>query len=203
MKIVPTFYIVVFLMIALTFGAPFVSYAQQVPEGAEETITSEQEMNAGFEKLVATATADAKQDVKVDFNNYQKLSWFSVGFGCSVLGVASAYLQKIQPPSTRLLAKPPDYVLIYGNTYQNELRKNRMVFAGSGCVVSLVLLAALISNDSSDDSLDVPLDMNTSSDDSLEDVCLGCLSVLDLVDFMASCLLNDTSCIGDSSGCLY
>ena len=121
MKNVSTFYIAVFLMIALTFGTPFVSYAQQVPEGAEKTTTSEQEANTKFEKLIATAKVVAERDAKVDFGNNQKILWFSTGFGCSVLGVAAAYLWEAQPPPTRLLGKSPEYVEVYGYTLSERI----------------------------------------------------------------------------------
>ena len=190
-------------MAVLVFSMPFVTLAQQNTEVADAKSIAAQKAESENQSLIATAKVVAERDVIVDFGSYQRFSWFSVGFGCSFLGVAAAYLQEAQPPSFRLLGKSPEYVEIYGNTYQNELRKNRMVFAGSGCAVSLVLLAVLLSNDASDNSLDVPSDINTSSDDSLEDACLGCLSLVDLVDSMSSCLLNDSSCMGDSSGCLY
>ena len=51
-----------------------------------------------------------------------------------IFGVAAAYLEETQPPPVRLLGKSPDYVKIYGHTYQNELRKNQMVFSGK-CVL--------------------------------------------------------------------
>ena len=205
MKNISTFYITVFLII-LTFSTPFISYAQQVSDDGEKTIISEQETNTEFEKLIATATADAKRDVKVDFGNREQLSWLSVGFTCSVLGVASAYFQKAQPPPVRLLGKPPAYVLIYGNTYEYELRKNRMVFAGSGCAVSLVLLAVFLLNDASDinTSSNTRTSWDSALNDSLEDACLGCLSLLDLVNFASSCLLSNSSADCLSPGdCLY
>ena len=196
MKNVPTFHISVFLMIALSFSTPFVSYAQRVREEGEKTTASEQETNTEFEKLAATAKADAKRDVKVDFGNRDQLLWFSVGFGCSILGVAAAYLGEGHPPPLRLLGKPPDYVLTYGDTYRNELRKNRAVFAGTGCALSLGLLIALISNASSDNVSEVASNnslevaSNNTSDVSLGDSVSGCLFLFDLLSWGCSCLMD-------------
>ena len=196
MNINSTFHASVFLMAVLVFSMPFVTLAQQNSEIADTKSAAVRDTKSENQLLIATATVDAKRDVKVDFGNYDRFFWFSVGFGCSVLGVVSAYYGEGQPPPFRLLGKPPDYVLIYGDTYQNELRKNRMVFAGSGCALSLGLLAALTLNTSSDNSSEVASD--NSSDGSLEDSVLGCLSLLDLLSWGCSCLMDT-----DFSDCLY
>ena len=75
-----------------------------------------------------------------------------------------------------------------------------MVVAGTGCALSLGLIAALISNTPADNSLDVSSD--NSSDVSLDDTISGCLSLADLLDAGCSCLLDDafTDCLfGDCS----
>ena len=180
MKNISTGYSAVFLMIVLTCSAPFLSYAQHVPKGAKETTTSEQGMNPESE-LVATAVADAKRDVNVDFSNYDGFLWFSVGFGCSVLGIAAAYFAEGRPPPVRLLGKSPDYVIIYGDTYRSELRKKRMLLVGSGCITSYVLLALL----------------SSSAEAELDEACVG---------FNETCVGFNETCVGFNetcSGCFF
>ena len=200
MKVRSTFYASVFLMAVLVFSMPFVTLAQQNSEIADTKSAAVGDTKSENQLLIATAKADAERDVKVDFGNYEQLLWFSAGFGCSIFGVAAAYLEETQPPPVRLLGKSPDYVKIYGHTYQNELRKNQMVFSGTGCVLSLGLLAVLLSNSSSDmnSSSDINSSSDNSSDGSLEDTISGCLSLADLLDAGCSCLLDDA--FGD---CLF
>ena len=159
---------------------PFVTLAQQNAEAADTKSTIKRDTKSENQSLIATAKTDAERDVKIDFGNYERLLWFSAGFGCSVFGVAAAYLEEAQPPPVRLLGKSPDYVGIYAHTYQEKLRKNRMVFAGTGCVLSLGLIASQISNTPADNSSDVSSD--NSSDVSLDDTISGCLSLADLLD---------------------
>ena len=169
----------------------------QIQNGS--TKPSNENTKSENQPLIATAKADAERDVKVDFGNAEQFLWFSVGFGCSVFGVAAA-LGEAQPPPVRLLGKSPDYVGIYAHTYQEKLRKNRMVFAGTGCALSLGLFIALTSNTSSDNASEVAWD--NSSDVSLDDTISGCLSLADLLDAGCSCLLDDafTDCLfGDCS----
>ena len=199
MNINPTFHVLVFLTAVLVFSMPFGTLAQQNSEIADTKSAAVGDTKSENQLLIATAKADAERDVKVDFGNYEQLLWFSAGFGCSIFGVAAAYLEETQPPPVRLLGKSPDYVKIYGHTYQNELRKNQMVFSGTGCVLSLGLLAVLLSNSSSD----MNSSSDNSSDGSLEDTISGCLSLADLLDAGCSCLLDDafTDCLfGD---CLF
>ena len=200
MKVRSTFYASVFLMAVLVFSMPFVTLAQQNSEIADTKSAAVGDTKSENQLLIATAKADAERDVKVDFGNYEQLLWFSAGFGCSIFGVAAAYLEETQPPPVRLLGKSPDYVKIYGHTYQNELRKNQIVFSGTGCVLSLGLLAVLLSNSSSDmnSSSDINSSSDNSSDGSLEDTISGCLSLADLLDAGCSCLLDDA--FGD---CLF
>ena len=181
---------VVLLIGGLIFSQPVIILAQQNTEVTDFKSTTEGNIKSENEALIATAKGAAERDAKVDFGNYEQLLWFSVGFGCSVFGVAAAHFGEAQPPPTRLLGKSPDYVKIYVDTYRDKLHRNRMIFAGTGCVLSLGLAAALISGGSSDNSLDVQ---------PLEDACSGCLSLLDLADFISSCLLSDPS--ADCSGC--
>ena len=195
MKINSTFHVSVFLMAVLVFSMPFVTLAQQNAEVADTKSTIERDTKSENQPLIATAKADAERDVKVDFGDYEKFLWFSVGFGCSVFGVAAA-LGEVQPPPVRLLGKSPDYVGIYAHTYQEKLRKNRIVFAGTGCALSLGLFIALTSNTSSDNASEVAWD--NSSDVSLGDTTSDCLSLVDLLDAGASCLLDDA--FGD---CLF
>ena len=203
MKVRSTFYVLVFLMAVLGFSMPFVAIAQQNAEVSDAKPIAARKTKSENQLLITTAKVVAERDVKVEFGNNQKILWFSTGFGCSVLGVAAAYLWEAQPPPTRLLGKSPEYVEIYGYTYQSELQKKRVMFAGSGCIVSLVLLASLISNDSSDinTSLNTSTPSDNTSDVQLEEACSGCLSLLDLLDFLSSCLLNDSSCLLNDPSC--
>ena len=203
MKKVSTFYIAVYLMIGLTVDTPFVSYAQQVDKKTEATTTSKQETNADT-KMIATVKGVAERDVKADFRNHERLSWFTLGLGCNACGFAAAYFADAQPPVDRLLGKSPDYVNFYVDTYESELQKNRMIYAGAGCVLSLGIILALISNDSSDSS-SINTASHNSEDASLEEVVHGCVSILDLLDFSLNCLTGDCL-VGDclaGSDCLY
>ena len=203
MNINSTFQASVFLMAVLVFSIPFVTLAQQNAEVSDAKSIAARKTKSENQLLIATAKVVAERDAKVDFGNNQKILWFSTGFGCSVLGVAAAYLWEAQPLPTRLLGKSPEYVEIYGYTYQSELQKKRVMFAGSGCVVSLVLLASVISNDSSDintvSHTRIPSD--NTPDVPVEDACSGCLSLLDLLDFLSSCFLSDSSCFLNDPSC--
>ncbi len=199
MKSNSTFLVSVSLMIALTFSISFVTLAQQNAEVADAKSIAEQNTKSEKESLVATAKADAERDVKVDFGNSEKLLWFSAGFGCSAFGVVAAHLEKAQTPPVRLLGKSSEYVETYVHTYQDKLYKNRMIFAGTGCVLSLGLVAALISNTSTDNALDVSSGNSSDIDGALEDTILGCLSLADFLDASCSCLMDD-DVVGD---CLF
>ena len=190
MKSNSTFFVLISLMIVLIFSISFFTLAQQNAEVADAKSIAEQNTKSAKESLIATAKADAERDVKVDFGNNEKLLWFSAGFGCCVFGVMAAHLGKAQTPPVRLLGKSPEYVEIYMHTYEDKLHENRMIFAGTGCVLSLGLLAALILTDNSSDvSLDDPVADN-SSDASLDDAVSDCLNLIDLLDAGCSCLFQ-------------
>ena len=195
MKTRSTFHTSVFLITVLVFSMSFVTLAQQNAEVTDAKSIAEKNTKSESESLTATAKADVKRDVKVDFGNSEQLSWFSAGFACSVFGVVAAYREKTQPPSARLLGKSPEYVKTYAHTYQNELRQKRTVLAGTGCALSLGLLIVLVSNTSSDNGSDVALG-------DVENSVSGCLSLSDVFDALLSvgcACLTDT----DSSSCSW
>ncbi len=121
MKIDSTFHFFVFLMALLTFGMPFVTFAQQLSVQVEA-------MNA------------AQRDA-VDRTNQN--IWRAFGCFGGLFAVAGSYLYEPAPPASALLGKSPEYVAFYADAYTSKAKNIQTRGAIEGCVASTCVTVAL------------------------------------------------------------
>ena len=121
MKIDSAFHFFVLLMALLTFGMPFVTFAQQLSVQAEAT-------NAAQRDAVARTN-----------QNMWRI------FGClgGLFAVAGGYLYEPAPPASALLGKSPEYVAFYADAYTSKAKSLQTRGAIEGCVASTCVTAAL------------------------------------------------------------
>ena len=91
------------------------------------------------------AFIDAKSDVKTPTAYTLGAFFIAIGSGClggSVFVLASQ-LHLPEPPAHRLIGKPPEYVRAYIETYEGEIKRQRLIGTSAGCI-SGSLIAAMI-----------------------------------------------------------
>lgn len=69
--------------------------------------------------------------------------WFAAGCLFGVVGVGAAAIIVPSPPLSRLLGKSPEYIKIYQQVYEQEVRKRQTQQAMLGCLVGTVLVLFL------------------------------------------------------------
>jgi len=84
------------------------------------------------EKIIAQAKKDAENDVN-------GMGWMVVGCFFAYLGVGAAYLFVRNPPPSKLMGKPADYVFIYAHAYRRAVRSKQVTNALAGCLGILAL----------------------------------------------------------------
>lgn len=130
MRISPTFHLIVFLMVVITFSMPFVTFAQSNVAQAQA-------------QAEIDATADANKDVN-------KPLWFGTGcllsglvflplpswYSCLLppAGLTGTYFYQPAPPLSRLVGKTPDYVSVYTSTYKSKRGNIQASWASAGCL---------------------------------------------------------------------
>jgi hypothetical protein len=123
------------LVVALTFGLPFISNVAETEANSSQT-----ELEV-LSRIVAAAENDADNDADAD-----GCLWFCSGFslaiggGCLLgsLSLIGSYLHRPSPPLTRLVGKPPEYIGVYIDTY----KERRRVVASRAAIVGCTLGAA-------------------------------------------------------------
>ena len=117
------------IMALLIFNIPYLTLAQQATNGAQ-------------------AVVDAKSDIK------EPLGWLAGGFlmasGLGCLGgslvILASQAMTPSPPAHRFLGKSPEYISIYTNTYQSEMRSKRLIYSSAGCLGGTIVAAIVWSN---------------------------------------------------------
>lgn len=78
------------------------------------------------------AVIQAKIDAVSDAN--KNSMWYGAGFLFGVFGVGAAYVATPSIPTTRLIGKPPEYVIFYSDAYKEAARDRHVEQATSGCI---------------------------------------------------------------------
>ena len=84
----------------------------------------------------AQAIIDAKTDAKEPFG-WLAGSFLASGL-CCLTGpfvILASQVTTPTPPAQRFLGKSSEYVDVYTNTYQSEVRKKRLIHTSAGCLV--------------------------------------------------------------------
>ena len=137
MRISSIFHVLVFFMAVLMFSMPFVTHAQEDMWKLEATTAAERD-----------AETDTKQVLWIG-------GTFILGLvgGCVLgsVGLLGAFLYELSPPTSRLMGKPPEYVLLYADAYKRKARDIQVRSSVLGClggsIVSGCVLASYL-NDS-------------------------------------------------------
>ena len=147
MKITSSFQGLAFLVVLLTFSAPFIAFgapdptqqtephkqaepAKQVDTTAEQNPEPTQPLDPA-EALKMQAIADAQKDVEAYIN---KPMWFIIGCIFPVFGLIAPYMYKPPVPAGELVGKSPEYVAYYTDAYKAEMEKMQFRYALNGCI---------------------------------------------------------------------
>ena len=84
------------------------------------------------------AIKQAKIDAVLDAN--RNGMWYGAGFFFGVFGIGAAYIMTPSIPTSRLIAKSPEYVIYYSETYKQAARDRHVEQATAGCLGAGVLL---------------------------------------------------------------
>ena len=140
----PSFNLIVFLTIALTFSAFLLPIAQAQQPSANKTDNGQEcpwledgefvfpeYSNGVLNAVEAQAINDAERDASAHLN---KLLWFTTGFSLPVIGVFLSQRNQRSIPGARLLGKSPEYVAFYTNAYRIKMKKLRFNWSLLGCL---------------------------------------------------------------------
>lgn len=143
-EINPSFNLVVFLTVALTFSAFLLPNAQAQQSSANETNSKPEGpwledgeyifpeySNEALNSVEAQAINEAERDASAHLN---KLLWFTTGFSLPVIGVFLSQRNQRSIPGGRLLGKSPEYVAFYTNAYRIKMKKLRFNWSLLGCL---------------------------------------------------------------------
>lgn len=110
--------------ILMILSLPFQSISQETSDGAQAII-------------------DAKRDAKAS-SAWPLVSFLtSTACGCiggSIVLLASQVVEPI-PPTNRFIGKSTEYVILYTDTYQREIKRQRLISTSAGCIGGSVLAA--------------------------------------------------------------
>jgi len=145
-EINPSFNLVVFLTVALTFSAFLLPIVQAQQSSANKTDNLPEDpwledgefifpeySNVGPNPIEAQAVSDAERDAAAHLN---KLLWLTTGFSLPVIGVFLSQRNQRSIPGARLLGKSPEYVAFYTNAYRIKMKKLRFNWSLLGCLSS-------------------------------------------------------------------
>ena len=89
---------------------------------------------------LADAELTAEQDAE---SNTKTVRWFFIGFFGGILGILIASVYEPSPPHSRLIGKPPEYIILYTDRYKAKSRRTQ-VLESIGGFVFIVILALLL-----------------------------------------------------------
>ena len=120
------FKLLALVMTLLIFSMPCITLAEQSSDAAR-------------------AVVDAKTDAK------EPLLWgigsFLAASGCGCLGggvtVLASQVITPSPPANRFIGKSAEYISFYTNTYQDEIKRKRLIYTSAGCLGGTVVAAII------------------------------------------------------------
>ena len=57
---------------------------------------------------------------------------------------ATSQVIPAEPPTYRLMGKPPDYVNAYSNAYKKEVKQKRLIHTSTGCIAGSAVAVWLV-----------------------------------------------------------
>ena len=97
-----------------------------------------------FSMITAQMTQDACSRAKMDAKSDVNGTMWALG-GClfGLLGVGAAYVIESNPPTSRLVGKPSEYVAYYTDCYRDEAKRVKTKNAWYGCIIGTALAVAV------------------------------------------------------------
>ncbi|MDE0397967.1 MAG: hypothetical protein OXL96_09200 [Candidatus Poribacteria bacterium] len=92
--------------------------------------------NQQLQSTSADAELMAEQDAE---SNTKTVRWFFIGFLGGILGILIASVYEPSPPHSRLLGKPPEYIILYTNRYKAKSQRTQVLESIGGFVVIIIL----------------------------------------------------------------
>lgn len=89
---------------------------------------------------LANAELTAEQDAE---SNTKTVRWFFIGFFGGILGVLIASVYEPNPPHSRLIGKPSEYIISYTNRYKSKSQRTQTLESIGGFVVVIILALLL------------------------------------------------------------
>ncbi len=93
-----------------------------------------------LQPTLADAELTAEQDAE---SNTKTVKWFFIGFLGGILGILIAAVYEPNPPYSRLIGKPPEYIILYTDRYKAKSQRTQVLESAGGSVVSIILVLLL------------------------------------------------------------
>ena len=93
-----------------------------------------------LQPTIADAELTAEQDAE---SNTKTVRWFFIGFFGGILGILIASVYESSPPHSRLIGKPPEYIILYTDRYKAKSQRTQVLEAIGGFVVGIILALLL------------------------------------------------------------
>ena len=93
-----------------------------------------------LQPTLADAELTAEQDAE---SNAKTVQWFFIGFFGGILGVLIASVHEPSPPHSRLIGKPPEYIILYTDRYKAKSQRTQVLESIGGFVVVIILALLL------------------------------------------------------------
>ena len=93
-----------------------------------------------LQPTMADAELTAEQDAE---SNTKTVRWFFIGFFGGILGILIASIYEPSPPHSRLIGKPPEYIILYTDRYKAKSQRTQVLEAIGGFVVGIILALLL------------------------------------------------------------
>lgn len=149
MKTCSIFHVSVFIMIALVFSMPFITFAQQYDDSDVAILHAKRDAKndvneskwflagclGGALVIFAISAAEAAEQNLIAEPIISFLPTCSLVGSCFPTGYA--IFHSPSPPPERLLGKSPEYVVSYVNTYVNSVKRRRAQWSAAGCIGGL------------------------------------------------------------------
>lgn len=85
----------------------------------------------------------AMDDARIHASTISTNNWTIGGVLLGIFAIGAAYMITPEIPAKYLLGKPPDYVLIYTDTYKDLIRTKRVNSATHGCLIGAGIVTIL------------------------------------------------------------